>query len=87
MDARRPKAVIGPSEAGLLTGLLLVPSVVGEGLFGAADAPPPEVQNKFGTTSVETDISEGKTSVSIDMPFPPHPELGRLIVCYETIEG
>lgn len=79
-----PIVRLGPSaDARAMTGLLLVPSVVGLGLFGARQALP-EVGDRFGTISLVRDGGDKTHLLQIEMPYTPHPALGRLVIARET---
>ena len=76
--------MIGPGNDSIMTGTLLAPCVLGVGLFAASQGPGLTVERRFGSISILTNRSENTHVLHVDMPFPVHPQLGRLIVCRET---
>jgi hypothetical protein len=80
----RARAKIGPRHLSLVTGLLLAPSVLGQGLFGADKSPGSEAEDRFGTISLVVDNLDKSYSLNVEMPLPAYPELGKLVVCREV---
>jgi hypothetical protein len=78
------RAKIGPGHLSLVTGLLLAPSVLGEGLFGARKGPDSEVENQFGTISLLEDSLDKSYLLNVNMPFPAYAELGKIVVYREA---
>lgn len=72
---------IGPTR---ISGLLLAPSILGQGLFGADKSPGSEVENRFGTISLVVDNFDRSYLLNINMPVPAHEGLGRLVICREA---
>lgn len=61
-------------------GLLLAPSVVGIGLFGATESPGSEIEGKFGAISLVHGRHDGSYLVDVVMPYPAIAGLDRLLI-------